>query len=60
MQSDAKDRFIKAIVAHSARATENFDALMTLADRLVKAETVGYKLDPSSVEKAVKNIMGVD
>ena len=59
-QSEAKKRFLEIALVHSVRATENFEALMTLANEIVKAEAVGFKIDPDSVEQAVKNVLGVN
>lgn len=60
VQSEAKKRFLEIALVHGLRATENFEALMTLANEIVRAESLGFKLDPDSVEKAVKNVLGVD
>ena len=59
-QSEAKKRFLEIALVHGLRAAENFEALMALAQEIVRAEAMGFKLDPDSVEKAVKNILGVD
>lgn len=58
-QSEARKRFLEVALVHGLRATENFEALMTLANEIVRAEAVGFKLDPDSVETAVKNVLGV-
>ena len=58
--TEARKRFIDVMLAHSTRATENFEIIMKMASRLYQAEAVGFKLDPDSVEKALKNIMGVE
>lgn len=59
-QSEAKKRFLDITFKHSTRSVDNFAQLMALAEMIVKAEGVGFKLDPDSVEKAVKNVLGVD
>lgn len=56
----ARERFLLTTFAHSTRAVENFPTLIELASRIVDAEAVGFKLDPESVEKAVKRVLGVD
>ena len=58
--SPARERFLLTTFAHSTRAVENFHALIELATRIVEAEAVGFKLDPESVETAVKTVLGVD
>ena len=59
-KSDARERFMKTILKYNTRTTENFEIVMKMANRLYQAEAVGFKLDPDSVEKALKNILGVD
>ena len=59
-QSKAKKIFLETMMQYPTRATENFNTIMTLANILSKAEAVGFKLDPESVEKALKNVMAVD
>ncbi len=56
----ARERFLITTFAHSTRSVENFEALMELARRICEAEAVGFKIDPDSVEKAVKDILAVD
>ncbi len=58
--SEAKSRFLDVAFSNNTRAVANFEALVTLAQLLYQAENVGFKIDPDSVEKAVKNILGVD
>lgn len=60
MQSEARKRFLEVALVHGLRATENFEALMAMANEIVRAEACGFKLDPDSVEKAVKNLLGVN
>lgn len=60
MESEAKKRFINTMLKRSAQTAANFEAVMSLARTLSQAEQVGYKIDPSSVEKAIKNVLGVD
>ena len=56
----ARERFLITAFAHSTRAVENFEALFALARRITEAEAVGFKIDPDSVEEAVKRVLGVD
>ena len=58
-QSEARTRFIEIALTSSKGASDNFEALMALANEIVRAEGVGFKLDPDSVERAVKNVLGV-
>ena len=58
--TEARERFLKTAFAHGTRTTEYFDALFELAKRIAQAEEVGFRIDPDSVEKAVKNVLGVD
>ena len=60
MQSEARKRFLEVALVHGLRASENFEALMALANEIVRAEGIGFKLDPDSVERAVRNVLGVD
>lgn len=60
MKSEARKRFLEIALVHGLRASENFEALMALANEIVRAESVGFKLDPDSVEHAVKNVLGVN
>lgn len=59
-QSEARKRFLEVALVHGLRASENFEALMAMAQEIVRAETVGFKIDPDSVERAVKNLLGVN
>lgn len=59
-QSEARKRFLEIALVHGLRASENFEALMTMANEIVRAEAVGFKIDPDSVERAVKNLLGVN
>ena len=60
MKSDARKRFLEVGLVNSVKAQENFEAYMALAKAIIDAEAVGFKLDPDSVEKAVKNVLGVE
>ena len=57
MESEAKKRFVDTMLKHSTQVTANFEAVMSLAHTLSQAETVGFKIEPDSVEKALKNIL---
>ena len=60
MKSEARKRFLEVGLVHSVKAQENFEAYMALARAIIEAEAVGFKLDPDSVENAVKNVLGVE
>ena len=59
-RSEAKARFINTGLKYDDKVNDNFEAFMVLAKALSDAEAVGFKLDPDSVEKAVKNVLGVN
>ena len=59
-QSEARKRFLEVALIHGLRASENFEALMAMAQEIVRAEAVGFKIDADSVERAVKNLLGVN
>ena len=59
-QSEARKRFLEVALVHGLRACENFESLMAMAQEIVRAESVGFKIDPDSVERAVKNLLGVN
>lgn len=59
-QSEARRRFLEVAMRYSTRSTANFDALIDLAKRIYEAESVGFKLDPDSVETALKHVLGVN
>ena len=52
-QSEARKRFLEIALVHGLRASENFETLTTMAQEIVRAEAVGFKIDPDSVERAV-------
>lgn len=58
--SSARKRFLEIAMHYDARTAENFHAIIELANILYKAESVGFTLDPDSVEMAVKHVLGVD
>ena len=57
--TEARKRFLETAFLNSVRATEYFSALMKLAQRIYEAEEVGFVIDPDSVERAVKNVLGI-
>lgn len=59
-KNEARERFMQTMLKYNVKATANFEIVMKMASRLYQAEAVGFKLDPDSVEKALKNILGVD
>ena len=44
-QSEARKRFLEVALVHGLRASENFEALMAMAQEIVRAEAVGFKID---------------
>ena len=58
--SEARKRFVDVMIKHGTRTTANFEAVMSLARVLSQAEDIGFKLDPDSVERALKSVLGVD
>ena len=60
MQSEARKRFLEVALVHGLRTNENFEAVITLMQEIVRAESLGFKLDPDSVEMALKNVLGVE
>ena len=58
--TDARKRFISVALRYNNRVTENFEAFITLAQRIYEAENIGFRIDPDSVEKALKNVLGVE
>ena len=59
-QTEARKRFIDVAMKYSAHVTENFEVFILLAKRIYEAENVGFRLDPDSVETALKNVLGVN
>ena len=59
-RSEAKARFINVGLKYDDKVIDNFEAYMALARVLSQAEDVGFKLEPDSVERAVKSVLGVD
>ena len=58
-QSEARKRFVAVALRYSTRVAENFEVFISLAQRIFEAENVGFRIDPDSVEKALKNVLGV-
>ena len=58
--SEARKRFMDVTLNNSSRTVENFKVILTMANEIVKAEACGFVIDPDSVEKAVKNVLGVN
>lgn len=56
----ARERLLLTSFKYSTKSVENFEALFALAKRITEAEAVGFKLDPDSVEEAVKRVLGVE
>ena len=57
--SQAKERFLLVTYKHNVKTIDNFEAIAKLAQMIADAEAVGFKLDPDSVEEAVKRVLGV-
>ena len=56
---EAKKRLMKVANDYPARLVDNFSAVIELAKRIADADSVMLKIDPDSVEEAVKNVLGV-
>ena len=60
LNDEARRRFLRIAMAHNTKTVANFNADLELAKRIVDAEMIGLKIDPDSVEYALKNILGVE
>lgn len=58
-QSEARERFLEVALRYKDKAKGNFNALMKLANEIIRAEDAGLKIDAESVERAVLNVLGV-
>lgn len=58
--SEAKAAFLNTTFKYANRTVANWETLIDMARRISEAESVGYIIDPVSVEKAVKSVLGVD
>lgn len=56
---EAKKRLIHTMHMFPNQMVENYDALIELARRISEVDSVMIKLDPESVERAARNILGV-
>ena len=59
-KTPAREKFLLTTYAYRSRTVENWEAVITLAKRIYEAESAGFRIDPDSVERALKRALGVE